>query len=260
MMTAARWPRISLLPSTPGSLPGSRTGAATSLPVLRAEGLSKIYPARPGDALGAGELQLFRDLDFEVGAGELVAIIGRSGAGKSSLLHLLAGLDRPTGGQVWIGEQELTRLSAEDAARMRNRAIGFVWQFHYLLPEFTALENVALPLLARGDRRPDALARAREWLRLVELETRAEHRSGELSGGEQGRVALARALVTEPRVLLADEPTGDLDEATADHLFGVLQGACRDHGLGVVLVTHNVELAHRCNRVLRLHEGRLVVA
>lgn len=256
----ARWPRISCGDDIPQVAPQSRVEAVTRL-VLRAAGLCKSYPARPGSAGGGrGELQLFRDLDLEVGAGELVAIIGRSGAGKSSLLHLLAGLDRPSGGQIWIGEQELTRLSADDAARVRNRAVGFVWQFHYLLPEFTALENIALPLLARGERRHEALAKAWRWLRMVELQERAEHRSGELSGGEQGRVALARAMVTEPRVLLADEPTGDLDDATADHLFGVLEGACRDRGLGVVLVTHNGELARRCDRVLRLHEGRLVAA
>ena len=226
-------------------------------PVVRAVGLCKTYPAHRD---GGGQLQLFDGLDLEVAAGESVAIIGRSGAGKSSLLHLLAGLDRPTAGEVWLGEQELTRLSPEEGARVRNRVLGYVWQFHYLLPEFTALENVALPLLARGERRTEAMAKARIWLRAVELETRAEHRSGELSGGEQGRVALARALVTEPRVLLADEPTGDLDDATADHLFGVLERVCRERGLGVVLVTHNRELAKRCDRMLRLSEGRLIEA
>ncbi len=255
MTTAARWPRISSGNTSPALLPDSRGSAAESVPVLRALGLCKTYAAHRG---GGGELQLFRDLNLEVTAGESVAIIGRSGVGKSSLLHLLAGLDRPTAGQVWLGDQELTGLSAEDGARARNRSLGFVWQFHYLLPEFTAAENVALPLLARGEPRGRAMREALLWLRAVELEARAEHRSGELSGGEQGRVALARALVTGPQVLLADEPTGDLDEATADHLFGLLERMCRERGLGVVLVTHNGELARRCDRVLRLSEGRLV--
>ena len=257
MMTAARWPGISVEGPSPNGLPDRQIHTPHSAPVLRAVGLSKTYAAHRS---GGGQLQLFRDLDLQVAAGELVAIVGRSGAGKSSLLHLLAGLDRPAKGQVWVGEQELTQLSEGDAARIRNRELGFVWQFHYLLPEFTAVENVALPLLARGERRHEALAKARLWLRAVELEERAGHRPGELSGGEQGRVALARALVTEPSVLLADEPTGDLDDTTADHMFGALQRACGERGLGVVLVTHNSELARRCNRVLRLSEGRLVVA
>ncbi len=241
------------LPEIP---PGVRAKADSGL-VLRALGLCKIYPSHRG---GGGQLQLFRDLDLEIAAGESVAVVGRSGAGKSSLLHLLAGLDRPTAGEVWLGKQELTRLSTQEAARVRNRALGFVWQFHYLLPEFTALENIALPLLARGEAQPGAMAKAQAWLEAVELEARARHRSGELSGGEQGRVALARALVTEPEVLLADEPTGDLDDATADQLFRLLQRVCRERGLGVVVVTHNGELARRCDRVLRLAEGRLVPA
>lgn len=283
MTMAARWPRIrqsdplpdekpgqspsELANEMPGGLTGLRPGAGASSgpsrgagamegrPVLRAVGLSKTYPAHRS---GGGQLQLFRDLHLDVPAGESVAIVGRSGAGKSSLMHLLAGLDRPTAGEVWLGGQELTRLSPEEGARVRNRALGYVWQFHYLLPEFTALENVALPLLARGERRHVALARARTSLGEVELEDRADHRSGELSGGEQGRVALARALVTEPQVLLADEPTGDLDDTTAEHMFGLLERMCRERGLGVVLVTHNGELARRCDRVLRLADGRLM--
>ncbi len=231
-----------------------RTGAAEDAVVLRAMRLCKVHPAHAG---GGGQVRLFDQLHLEIAAGESVAVLGRSGAGKSSLLHLLAGLDRPTSGEVWLAGQELTQLSPEAAARVRNRLLGFVWQFHYLLPEFTALENVALPLLARGEPRAEALGKAQAWLQAVELEGRAQHRAGELSGGEQGRVALARALVTEPRVLLADEPTGDLDDLTADHLFRLLQRLCRERGLGVVVVTHNVELAGRCDRRLELRDGCL---
>ena len=227
---------------------------STSNPVLRAHGLSRIYPAT---ARGSAAIQLFRDLDLTVSAGESVAIVGQSGSGKSSLLHLLAGLDRPTSGEVWLGNTELTRLRPEIAAQLRNRELGFVWQFHYLLPEFTALENIALPLMARGLNRKDALAQALSWLTRVELTDRAQNRSGELSGGEQQRVAIARALVTAPKILLADEPTGDLDDTTAAHLFHLLQQLCAEEKLAAVLVTHNLDLAGRCDRVLRLRNGHL---
>lgn len=222
--------------------------------LLRAKGLSKIYPPT---ASGGSRLALFHDLTFDLAAGESVAVVGQSGAGKSSLLHLLAGLERPTSGQVWLGSDEITSLTANAAAQLRNRSFGFVWQFHYLLPEFTAVENIALPLMARGISRSRALAEATEWLGRVNLRPRAEHRSGELSGGEQQRVAIARALVTAPRVLLADEPTGDLDDSTADQLFRLLQELCREGGLATVIVTHNGELARRCDRVLRLQQGKL---
>jgi lipoprotein-releasing system ATP-binding protein len=234
--------------------------------ILRAEGLAKVYPAvaERGAKSGSarGEVVLFRGLDFTVAAGEMVAIVGESGSGKSSLLHLLAALDKPTAGDVWVGgagerEVSLGRLNARGAAEFRNRDVGYVWQFHYLLPEFTALENVAMPLLARGERKSAALDKARGWLREVGLETRAEHRSGELSGGEQQRVSLARALVTGPKLLLADEPTGDLDGKTAEAVFGLIQRLHAQHGLTSVLVTHNLEFAARCGRVLRLREGRL---
>ncbi len=228
-----------------------------SAPVLRAMGLTRIYPA-PSPAQPG--LELFRDLALEVFAGERVAVVGRSGTGKSSLLHLLAGLDRPTAGSVWLGSTEVTRLDREEAARLRNRALGYVWQFHYLLPEFTALENIALPLLARGTGRKQAFEAAKGWLERVELSGRAGHRTGELSGGEQQRVAIARALVTEPQVLLADEPTGDLDDRTAAHLFDLLQRLCTDAGLAAVIVTHHRGLAGRCDRVLHLSEGRLLPA
>jgi lipoprotein-releasing system ATP-binding protein len=222
--------------------------------LLRATALEKTYPPLSSGAAG---LQLFRDLFLEVGEGEMVAVVGESGAGKSSLLHLLAALDRPTAGEIWCGETCVTRLSSRGAAEFRNREIGYIWQFHYLLPEFTALENTAMPLLARGLRRGEALEKARGWLQRVELAARAEHRAGELSGGEQQRVSIARALVTEPRLLLADEPTGDLDSGTAERVFGLLQKLHREHGLTSVLVTHNLEFARRCDRCLRLKDGRL---
>ena len=224
--------------------------------VMRAVGLTKIYPA-VSEGAGRAALELFRGLDLKVHAGEMVAIVGESGAGKSSLLHLLAALDTPTAGEVWCGENRLSRFTAAQSAEYRNRDVGYVWQFHYLLPEFSALENVAMPLLARGTRRAAALEKARFWLSEVGLADRGEHRSGELSGGEQQRVSLARALVTDPKILLADEPTGDLDNKTAEAVFRLIQRLHEAHGLTSVLVTHNLEFAGRCDRVLRLREGRL---
>ena len=221
---------------------------------IRVEGLRKAYA---GNGLGHGELELFRSLDFTIAAGEMVAIVGQSGTGKSSLLHLLAALDRPTAGDVWVGEQHVSSLSNKDAARFRNREVGYVWQFHYLMPEFTAVENVAMPLLARGMPRGAALAKATVLLSQVGLAGRALHRSGELSGGEQQRVSLARALVTEPKVLLADEPTGDLDSKTAEAVFELLRTLHRANRLTSVLVTHNTEFAAGCDRVLTLREGLL---
>jgi lipoprotein-releasing system ATP-binding protein len=246
--------------------------------MLRAEGLTKIYPAiakgagaggkdagardEGGDEGARGEVVVFRGLDFAVAAGEMVAIVGESGSGKSSLLHLLAALDRPTSGDVWVGEAgagqvRVGGLNARQAAEFRNREVGYVWQFHYLLPEFTALENVAMPLLARGEPRATALEKARTWLGEVGLAARAGHRSGELSGGEQQRVSLARALVTGPKLLLADEPTGDLDGKTAEAVFALIETLHQQHQLTSVLVTHNMEFAARCGRVLRLRDGEL---
>jgi lipoprotein-releasing system ATP-binding protein len=225
---------------------------------MRAEGLTKIYAAVPGEGgAGRGAVELFRGLDLKVHAGEMVAIVGQSGAGKSTLLHLLAALDKPTAGEVWCGESRLSLFTAREAAEFRNRDVGYVWQFHYLLPEFTALENVAMPLLARGERRGAAMEKARVWLGEVGLAGRAEHRSGELSGGEQQRVSLARALVTGPKLLLADEPTGDLDGKTAEVVFSLIQRLHEEHHLTSVLVTHSMEFAGRCGRVLRLRDGRL---
>ncbi len=226
-------------------------------PALAAYALEKTYPPlKPG----ASGLQLFSNLSLKVEAGEMVAIVGESGAGKSSLLHLLAALDRPTDGEVWCGTTNVTTLTAKQAGDYRNRDIGYVWQFHYLLPEFTAVENVAMPLLSRGTPRKAALAEAATWLARVGLSDRADHRSGELSGGEQQRLSIARALITKPKLLLADEPTGDLDGATAERVFALLQELHREHALASVLVTHNMEFANRCDRVLRLRDGQLVPA
>jgi lipoprotein-releasing system ATP-binding protein len=226
--------------------------------VMRAVGLTKVYAAvAEGSRAGRGALELFRGLDLRIHAGEMVAIVGESGTGKSSLLHLLAALDTPTAGEVWCGESRLSSFSPKQAAEFRNRDVGYVWQFHYLLPEFSAVENVAMPLLARGTAREGALERARFWLGEVGLADRAEHRSGELSGGEQQRVSLARALVTEPKILLADEPTGDLDGKTAEAVFTLIQQLHTAHGLTSVMVTHSLEFANRCDRVLRLRDGRL---
>ena len=223
-------------------------------PLLRARALEKRYaPLAPGSP----GLQLFRSVDLTVSPGEIVAIVGVSGAGKSSLLHLLAGLDKPTSGEIWCGDTDIVRLTPAQASAFRNRTIGYLWQFHYLLPEFTAVENIALPLLSRGQTRRSALADAQRWLSRVGLADRSRHRSGELSGGEQQRVALARALVTQPRLLLADEPTGDLDDSTAEAVFALLLGLTRDHGLAAVVVTHNDAFAQRCDRVLRLAGGML---
>jgi len=218
---------------------------------LRVENLQKVFRS------GKSDLALFDNLSFQVAKGEMLAIVGESGAGKSTLLHILGALDRPSGGDVYCANSRLSSLSEEAAAEFRNREIGFVWQFHYLLPEFTAVENVALPLLLREHPRQQAEEEALRWLREVGLEQRAHHRSGELSGGEQQRVALARALITQPKVLLADEPTGDLDSRTADSVFDLIARLHRDCQLTSLIATHNLAFARRCDRVLRLQNRRM---
>jgi lipoprotein-releasing system ATP-binding protein len=220
-------------------------------PIIEVHDLEKTYRT------ARGALTLFRGLNLEIQAGEMVAILGQSGAGKSTLLHILGALDTPTAGTVYCASTNVAELSQREAAAFRNREIGYVWQFHYLLPEFTALENVAMPLMARGIKKRDAAAVASNWLREVGLEDRGDHRPGELSGGEQQRVALARALVNNPRLLLADEPTGDLDETTAGRVFDLIERLHRTHGLTSILVTHNLDLAARCTRALRLEAGKL---
>ena len=223
----------------------------TQDPLLRVEGLSKVF--RSGEA----ELVLFENLSFQVAKGTMLAIVGQSGAGKSTLLHILAALDRPSAGEVYCAKLRVNSLSEDDAAEFRNREIGYVWQFHYLLPEFSALENVAMPLLTRGQSLPTAEKEASRWLGEVGLAERGHHRSGELSGGEQQRLALARALITQPQVLLADEPTGDLDGRTGELVFELVARLHREHQLTSLIATHNLAFARRCHRVLRLDQGRI---
>jgi lipoprotein-releasing system ATP-binding protein len=220
-------------------------------PLLRVEGLKKVF--RSGEA----ELVLFENLSFQAAHGEMLAIVGQSGAGKSTLLHIVGALDRPSAGTVYCADSLVTSLSNDAAAEFRNRRLGFVWQFHYLLPEFTALENVAMPLLSRGQALPQAEREAARWLREVGLENRGHHRSGELSGGEQQRLALARALITRPQLLLADEPTGDLDGRTAEVVFELIARLHREHRLTSLIATHNLGFARRCHRVLHLDRGRI---
>ena len=219
--------------------------------VVRAEGLGKTY------AEGSLRTPVFDGLDFEVHAGETVAVLGASGAGKSTLLHLLGGLDTPTSGEVYVAGQKMSALSDAARGQLRNRALGFVYQFHHLLPEFTALENVMLPVLLGGASIPDATSRARELLESVGLGHRLEHKPGELSGGERQRAAVARALVNRPACVLGDEPTGNLDEKTAAAVFAQMLELNRAHRTSLVLVTHDRGLARRLDRVLELHEGRL---
>jgi lipoprotein-releasing system ATP-binding protein len=219
--------------------------------MLRVEGLNKVFRS------GESDLVLFENLSFQVAKGEMLAIVGESGAGKSTLLHIVGALDTASAGDVYCALLRLSSLSEDQAAEFRNREIGFVWQFHYLLPEFTALENVAMPLLLRGQPWQGAQDEASRWLREVGLGQRAHHRSGELSGGEQQRVALARALITQPKLLLADEPTGDLDSRTADTVFELIARLHRDYQLTSLIATHNFAFARRCHRVLRLQHGRI---
>ena len=184
-------------------------------------------------------------------------IFRSSGAGKSTLLHILGALDRPSAGDVYCAQLRLSSLSENDAADFRNQEIGFVWQFHYLLPEFTALENVAMPLLMRGTQKLEAEKEALRWLEEVGLAQRSHHRAGELSGGEQQRAALARALITKPKILLADEPTGDLDNRTAEVVFELISRLHREYQLSSIVATHNYSFARRCHRVLRLESGKI---
>lgn len=221
------------------------------MPFVTASGVNKFY-----DVAGH-RLHVLRDLELAVEQGEMVAIMGPSGAGKSTLLHILGGLDRPDGGEVWVGDRELGRTSDDDLVAFRNRHVGFVFQFHHLLPEFSAVENAEMPLrIARVSIR-EARPKAESLLTRVGLGERLTHRPGMLSGGEQQRVAVARALVRQPSLLLADEPTGDLDEGTADALHRLLREMHAEFGLTAVIATHNPRLAHQCDRILLMEGGHL---
>ena len=219
---------------------------------IRAVNLAKKFRS------GSSDLVIFEGLNLEVQQGEQLALVGESGAGKSTLLHLLGALDRPTEGTIHFGSRELTALPDSQLASFRNREIGFVWQIHYLLPEFTALENVMMPLLIRGQSQAEAAPVSLAMLEEVGLKNRASHRAGELSGGEQQRVVLARALVGKPNFLLADEPTGNLDFKTGDMIMGLLGELHRSHQLTSLYVTHNLSFARRCDRILKLEGGALV--
>ena len=214
--------------------------------------LEKRY--RSGDA----DLVIFSDLNLEVARGEKLALVGESGAGKSTLLHLLGGLDRPSKGAIYFGQNDICQLSPEALAEFRNRELGFVWQIHSLLAEFSALENVMMPLLIRGQRREEAESVSMARLEEVGLRNRASHRAGELSGGEQQRVVLARALVGNPAVLLADEPTGSLDFRTGAMIMDLLEELHRARSLTSIHVTHNLPFARRADRILKLEHGKLV--
>ncbi len=220
--------------------------------LLRIDGLRKLFHS------GAAEIIALSGVSFAVASGEMVALVGPSGSGKSTLLHLLAALDMPTSGTVYFGGNSLAGFAERDLVDFRSRAVGFIWQRHQLLADFTALENVAMPLLIRGNAASAALNVAREWLNEVGLSDRTQHRAGELSGGEQQRVAIARALITRPKLLLADEPTGDLDEETTESIFELMQRLHRSHHLTSILATHNLSLAQRADRVMRLEHGLLV--
>lgn len=233
-------------------LNGSHSGAESSSgEILRIEKLCKIFRS------GKQEIKPLDGIDLSIERGEMIAIVGSSGTGKSTLLHMLAALDTPTSGAVYFAGNSLRSFAEAELAEYRNRTVGFVWQRHYLMPDFTAAENVAMPLLIRGETLGEALRTADGWLGEVGLTSRAGQRAGDLSGGEQQRVAIARALVNGPTVLLADEPTGDLDERNAESVFDLMQRLHKSHHLTSIIATHNLSLARRADRLLVLEAGKL---
>ena len=229
----------------------SKSGEPAVFAALEARNIRKTYRQGPK------EVKVLHDVNLELYPGKSLAIVGASGAGKSTLLHILGGLDEPDGGEVLVEGTSLWALSEAQRGLMRNRTMGFVYQFHHLLPEFTALENVAMPLLIRGERTAEAASRAASLLDRVGLAERKNHKPGELSGGERQRTAVARALVGNPRVVLGDEPTGNLDERTAEHVYGMLLELNREFQTSLLLVTHDTRLAARMDHQLELHMGCL---
>lgn len=240
--------------STAGTIEGKPPIAAErdSRPLVRAEALRRVFRSATTEVVALAGISL------AVERGEMIALVGPSGSGKSTLLHLLAALDTPTSGTVYFAGNSLADFAENEWVEFRSREVGFVWQRHQLLADFTAAENVAMPLLIRGDAAAEALGMARTWLAEVGLTERTTHRTGELSGGEQQRVAIARALVTRPKLLLADEPTGDLDERNTESIFELMQRLHRSHRLTSILATHNSFLARRADRVLALEHGLLM--
>lgn len=220
--------------------------------LLKTENLSRIYHQ------GGENLTVLHNADIEIKAGEIVALVGPSGSGKSTLLQMAGLLDRPSAGKVFIAGQEATRANDEQRTKMRSKFIGFVYQFHYLLPEFSAIENVIIPQMIAGKDKDAAQERAIELLTTLKLDHRLEHRPARLSGGEQQRVAIARALANGPRLLLADEPTGNLDPETSDGVFDMLTQLVRNAGIGALIATHNMDLAERMDRILELKAGRII--
>ncbi|PPT92579.1 lipoprotein-releasing system ATP-binding protein LolD [Xanthomonas theicola] len=237
--------------SGPGTRDSTMHQSQRANAAIRAQALGKTY------AEGKMRTPVFDGLDLAVAPGETVAIVGASGAGKSTLLHLLGGLDVPTAGEVYVAGQRMSALSDAARGQLRNRSLGFVYQFHHLLPEFTALENVMMPVLLGAAEVADANARARALLESVGLGHRLAHKPGELSGGERQRAAVARALVNRPACVLGDEPTGNLDEKTAANVFALMLELNRAHGTSLALVTHDRRLARKLDRVLELHQGKL---